>query len=217
MHTKQILLSALAALGITAVALFSGLMIYPAIAVLGLSFLLAQWSLATVGRTRYWLDRGTRGVYSARCPNCNSDRYRLSGDWILTCQSCGWKPGLPFIRWFTRSVPAIQFRRSIDPLGAFVVGVLLTFLIFTWPTTVPPPRLTFQFPTVPNSNQVVLALAVPIVIAFLVFLALQPRDTYCRNCGQYLGKGQPEGDCPKCGSNRFTHEDPGVGIKIRTD
>lgn len=217
MYMKQVLLSAFAAFGITTVAVLSGLPLYPAIAILGLSFILSRWTLSTFGRTRYWLDRGTGGVYTARCPNCNSNRYRLSGDWILTCRSCGWKPGFPVLRWFTQSVPAIQFRRSIDPLGSFLVGVLLTFLVTNWPKTVRPPSLTIQYPTFPELEQVVQALAVLILMSILVWLALRPRDTYCRNCGQYLGRGKPEEVCPKCGSNRFTHEDPGVGLKIRTE
>jgi hypothetical protein len=38
-------------------------------------------------------------------------------------------------------------------------------------------------------------------------------DYYCSNCGQYLGISRKT--CDRCGSNRWTTEDPGVGIKIR--
>lgn len=33
---------------------------------------------------------------------------------------------------------------------------------------------------------------------------------YCASCGQFLGRGSPNGSCPRCGSNRHTTSDPGA-------
>jgi Zn finger protein HypA/HybF involved in hydrogenase expression len=56
-----------------------------------------------------------------------------------------------------------------------------------------------------------------IVLAVLVVILWDalPKKHYCKNCGQDLGKGDPPETCPKCGSNRFTREDPGVGKAVK--
>ncbi|WP_142860766.1 hypothetical protein [Salinigranum halophilum] len=41
------------------------------------------------------------------------------------------------------------------------------------------------------------------------------RDWYCAACGQYLGEGGQPNGCTRCGSNRVTTEDPGVGQAVR--
>ena len=167
-----------------------------------------RWIWATFGRTRYWLDRGTNGVYQEECPNCHSRRYRVGGDWILTCHRCGWKPGWPVIRWLTRSVPAIQFRRSVSRIEAVVafVGAVVLGL-----------SLSDSIPVLPSFEEILIAAGIAIVALALLLWGLFFRKTYCRNCGQYLGRGKPPGNCPRCGSNRFSHQDPGVGKKVRVE
>jgi len=72
-----------------------------------------RWLIAWGYRIRYWYHRGTRGVYTETCPNCRLRRHRLSGDWILKCHTCGWKPGWFGIRWLRKSLPAQQLRRTV--------------------------------------------------------------------------------------------------------
>lgn len=64
---------------------------------------------------------------------------------------------------------------------------------------------------------VLLAVFVVVVGAavWAYFEYLQP--WYCRNCGQFLGRGEKPRRCERCGSNRLSSSDPGVGKKIRTD
>ena len=53
--------------------------------------------------------------------------------------------------------------------------------------------------------------------AFLLYLTW--RKWYCAQCGQYLGQGDRPGRCRRCGSNRATNKDPGVGdaVRVNTD
>lgn len=82
--------------------------------------------IATLFRTRYWLDRGGHQSQSRSCSNCGQYIRRQSGDWILRCKQCGWTVSYPFVRWLTHSVPVVQFRRS---LGLSRLGVLALSLI----------------------------------------------------------------------------------------
>lgn len=91
---------------------------------------------ATVYRTKHWFPRGTRGFYYRQCPNCNRDRYRKSGDWILRCHRCGWVVGLPALRWLIHSVPSVQLRRSIGLLRIAVIVVAVALIV--GPITVTP-------------------------------------------------------------------------------
>lgn len=70
-----------------------------------------RWLMAWVGRVKYWYARP--GLTTAKCPNCQSLRDRLGGDWVVECKRCGWRPSLPVVRWFRWSVPAVQLRRTI--------------------------------------------------------------------------------------------------------
>jgi len=92
-------------------------------------YVIVRVVIATIGRTRYWYRRGTRSAYYERCPNCQRSRYRVPGDLILKCHKCGWRSGVPGLRWFTRSVPINQLRRSIPMtyVIAFAVGGLLVW------------------------------------------------------------------------------------------
>lgn len=38
---------------------------------------------------------------------------------------------------------------------------------------------------------------------------------YCANCGQALSRGKKPQRCNRCGSNRVTTDDPGVGEAVR--
>ncbi|WP_415380449.1 CAP domain-containing protein [Halosimplex sp. TS25] len=87
-----------------------------------------RWVIAWLYRIRYWHTRGTRGIYDEQCPNCDAYRYRQGGDWILRCHRCGWKPGWPVVRWFTRSVPLLQLKRTVVGPKLFVAVVSLALI-----------------------------------------------------------------------------------------
>lgn len=87
------------------------------------------WLFATVGRTRYWLARGSGRSTGRSCPGCGRWIRRLSGDWYLECKRCGWKPGLPIVRWLTHSVPSRQFRRSVSPQSVVVSGIAIVVVV----------------------------------------------------------------------------------------
>jgi uncharacterized protein YkwD len=103
--------------------LFASLSTVVAAATAVLVYVVVRWALAWVFRVRHWVERDTRGTYSRECPNCHARRHRLGGDWILTCRSCGWRPGPPAVRWLTRSVPARQLRKTV--VGPHLVAVVL--------------------------------------------------------------------------------------------
>lgn len=185
-----------------------------------LAFFLIRWLWATFHRTRYWLSRGTKGIHSEYCPNCQRNRYRTSGDWILKCHKCGWVSGLSVLRWGYRSVPAIQFKRSVSKFGAFAVGFGTAILFNSPPTSMSAWSVQFPSPSLgpinlPSVEQFVLALIIILILGAAILWAMRPRQYFCQNCGQDLGRGNPPEHCPKCGSNRFTNEDPGVGEKVR--
>lgn len=222
MYARQVIGSLALSLGVGYLSLVGGYPGIAAVAAIALSYLVVRWTWASYHRTRYWLFRGTKGVYSEYCPNCERDRYRLSGDWILACHKCGWKPGVPVLRWVARSVPAIQFRRSATRIGAFVAGIAITVLLFSRSQAAGSP--SFHLPSVssvtsvlPSIEQVLLLGVLVLSLAVAILWALRPRQHYCKNCGQDLGRGDPPERCPKCGSNRFTNEDPGVGEKVRVE
>lgn len=81
-----------------------------------------RWLLAWAYRTRFWVRQGGHG-HRVQCPNCHAHRHRIGGDWILRCKQCGWKEGLPLLRWVTRSVPARQLRRTV--VGPKLVVVVI--------------------------------------------------------------------------------------------
>lgn len=215
MYTKQVLGS----VALAAVAGFFLLSSGAGVAVGGagalLTYFLARWGWATFHRTRYWLDRGTQGHHSETCPDCNRDRYRMSGDWVLRCHRCGWVSGYPVLRWFYRSVPAVQFRRTVSPLGAFVSGIAITLLAGRSDgLSGPSGGVTLPALPLPSAGDILFSIGVVCAGALLVAWLLRPRQYYCAKCGQDLGRGDPPDTCPRCGSNRFTNEDPGVAQKI---
>jgi len=222
MYTRQIIGSLVLSLGIGYLSLASGYTGTAAVAAIALSYFLLRWSWASFHRTRYWLSHGTKGVYTDYCPDCERNRHRISGDWILKCHKCGWKPGLPVLRWFVRSVPAIQFRRSVSRVGAFTAGISITVLLSSRPLSAEGPTLrlttvSLAIPNLPSLDQVALFGLLVLSLIIAILWAMRPKQYYCRNCGQDLGRGEPPDRCPKCGSNRFTNEDPGVGEKVRVE
>lgn len=47
----------------------------------------------------------------------------------------------------------------------------------------------------------------------LFYLAIE--KWYCAACGQLLSRGTKPSRCDRCGSNRVTNSDPGVGRAVR--
>lgn len=92
-------------------------------------FITTRTVLATLGRTRYWYSLGTRRAKRWQCGGCGQRIYRKGGDWILTCHRCGWRAGWPGVRWLTRSVPAMQLRRSVV-LPHLVILLLAVTIIY---------------------------------------------------------------------------------------
>lgn len=123
MYWGQVAAALAVAVGATCVLLLAGLSTVVAATAGLVVYAVVRSLLAWVFRVRHWVDRGTRGVSHVACPNCQARRHRQPGDWLLTCHTCGWRPGVPVARWFTRSVPARQFRKTV--VGPhLVVGVL---------------------------------------------------------------------------------------------
>lgn len=211
MRTKQVLLSLTLGLVVVFFLLTSGWVV--AVAAGLLTTLGTRWGLATYHRTRYWLGRGSKGFHTERCPNCNRDRHRLGGDWMLRCRKCGWAPGYPLVRWLLYSVPAVQFRRSVSSSGAFAAGAAAAALA-TGSTSTSAAAPTVLAPGLPGASDVVLVVSAVLVVAGAVAWLLRPRRRYCASCGQDLGRRDVPNTCPRCGSNRFTTDDPGAGLNI---
>lgn len=92
-----------------------------------LSYVFIRVLAATLYRTQYWLPRGTKGAYGRSCARCGKYVYRIGGDWHLKCHRCGWTRGKPIVRWITDSVPAVQFRRSLNRtrLAVTILAIVL--------------------------------------------------------------------------------------------
>jgi len=97
-----------------------------AVAAAIVAYAAVRWLLAWAYRTRFWVRRGGRG-HRVECPNCHARRHRIGGDWLLQCKRCGWKAGLPVLRWVTRSVPARQLRRTV--VGPKLVLVVIAVAV----------------------------------------------------------------------------------------
>jgi uncharacterized protein YkwD/ribosomal protein L37AE/L43A len=95
-----------------------------------ITYSVVRWLIAWVYRIRYWHARGTNNEHRQECPHCHAQRHRIGGDWILQCKKCGWKAGLPILRWFTQSVPARQLRRTVAG-PKLVIVVIAVALIAT--------------------------------------------------------------------------------------
>jgi Zn finger protein HypA/HybF involved in hydrogenase expression len=218
MYTRQILGAILLGMTLTVTTWISGADPTPAIALGLLATFGIRWLWATFLRIQYWHSRDSRDLYTEYCPNCHAKRYRTSGDWLLTCHRCGWQPGLPVLRWFTRSLPATQLRRSVPRLGAFAAGVLVTILIYTFspvgltfPTTIPSVTLP-DANEVANTVGVFLAVSTILLVVYIYLRYFRP--WYCDNCGQFLGRGRRPNRCGRCDSNRMTNRKTPAGQKV---
>lgn len=129
MRWSQIAVAVAGAIGALWLTLDDGYAIGTGVAIAVVTYICVRWAIAWVYRVRYWHSRGTQGVYYEQCPNCDARRYRTGGDWILRCHSCGWKSGVMSLRWLTRSVPSIQFRRTVAGTDLIVVVVAAALVV----------------------------------------------------------------------------------------
>ena len=93
-----------------------------------LGVVLDAWVRITV----FWYRRGTRGMKTWHCKGCGKRIWWKPRDWVLECKTCGWKPGLPGVRWVTHSIPVVQARRRKLFGGAIktvIVGVVIVNLL----------------------------------------------------------------------------------------
>lgn len=131
MYTRQVIVAALAG-SIAAYTIYQNTHSVPlAIGVLVFTYVSIRIILTTLFRTRHWLQSGSFHGSGQSCPQCGQYIRRLSGDWILECRRCGWKAGWPLVRWLTRSVPSIQFRRSLtlaNSLAILFAGLLIVMV-----------------------------------------------------------------------------------------
>jgi len=125
----QVAVAAASAIGAVWFTLEDGYGVGTGLAIAVVTYICVRWVIAWAYRVRYWYDRGTQGVHYERCPNCEARRYRMQGDWILRCHTCGWKPGWLGIRWLTRSVPSIQLRRTVVGPQLLVVVVAAVLVV----------------------------------------------------------------------------------------
>jgi hypothetical protein len=89
------------------------------------------------------------------------------------------------------------------------VGIFLGVSLVAWPIA----------SAILDFNGIIVALIVGAIVAAIAQEFL-PRDSYfyteyfCADCGQYLGYSPVT--CTRCGCNRYTTEDSGVGRSIRS-
>jgi len=76
-------------------------------------YIAVRWGIAWTFRTKFWYHHGGNRNDGDSCPNCGRYIYRFERDWVLRCGRCGWTAGWPVIRWFTKSVPSQQLRRTV--------------------------------------------------------------------------------------------------------
>jgi len=93
-------------------------------------FIISIWIFEAVGRTRHYLKK--RGRYGQTCPDCGGYVKRQPEDYILTCYRCGWKQGIPLIRWAINSVASKQVRRTVSLQGGVVI-IICIFMIWASP------------------------------------------------------------------------------------
>jgi len=183
-----------------------------AVAAATLTFFGVVWTLATVGRVRYWRPRG--GRHSEQCPNCHANRNRLGGDWVLECKKCGWRPSWPFLRHITHGVIGVQAQRTVSASGAFLVGAAAA-LILTGDLTI---SSGISVPDIPSIEadlgnileQIALAFIALMLVLLGAYLVIRPSNKWCENCGFDVGTDPPD-KCPNCGFNVFTKDKPPAG------
>lgn len=102
-----------------------GVILLTAVVLYGIGKFAGAW----IGRCRYWYNRGTKGQKTWKCQSCNRRRWRTAKDGIPRCHTCGWKPGLPVVRWFQYSVPARQFKRTLAGSRVLLFGVVIIAVV----------------------------------------------------------------------------------------
>lgn len=130
----QILAALINALVIAYVTLSAGYSLGTAVVICILVYISSRWMIAWLFRIRHW--HHTDGSDSQSCPSCDQYIYRKSGDWILTCHRCGWRPGIPVVRWVVYSLPIQQLRRTIVGVQLIVVLLLVTVLLTGTPAQI---------------------------------------------------------------------------------
>jgi uncharacterized protein YkwD len=129
MHWRQVALAVCAAVFLSFYLNRYGYSPTQSIAAGVLVYFAVRWFIAWMFRVQYWYRRGTRGIYTQSCANCGRYIHRKGDDWIITCHRCGWKAGLPITRWFTKSVPSIQLRRTVDGPQLVVVFIAAAVVV----------------------------------------------------------------------------------------
>ena len=54
-----------------------------------------------------------------------------------------------------------------------------------------------------------------LIIGLFIYFYTRPKISYCADCGNILGRGEPSGPCSRCLCNRWTQRDPGVGMTFK--
>lgn len=127
MYWRQIIVAAWVAVGGGWYAWTTGETLGTTLVIGVLGYLGVRLLLAWIGRTRYWYQHS--GYESHTCPTCGLYISRVRRDWILTCHRCGWRPGLPGLRWLTRSVPSRQLQRTVWGIrGLLVLSAAVLFV-----------------------------------------------------------------------------------------
>jgi uncharacterized protein YkwD len=105
----------------------SGVSQLSTVVIAALLYTVVRWTLTWLHRT---LDRYTaESEYARRCPNCRTEQRRQSRQWILECENCGQKAGVPGLRWLTHSVPAYQLQQTVFGPKLLVVVVAAGLLV----------------------------------------------------------------------------------------
>ena len=79
-------------------------------------------------RSKFWYHHGGNRNDGDSCPNCGRYIYRFERDLILRCGRCGWTAGWPVLRWFTKSVPSQQLRRTVTGPRLLIVVLAVSGL-----------------------------------------------------------------------------------------
>lgn len=127
MRWAQVLLSAAAAVLTGYVTYLQSFGLVGSVSISVITYICLRWVIAWLFRMQYWYKRD--GIHSTHCGNCGQYIYRLSGDFIPQCKRCGEKQGFPVTRLFTRSVAAVQLRRTV--YGPLVLFVLISGLVLS--------------------------------------------------------------------------------------
>ena len=127
MRTRQVVFAVTAAIAGTIFTVVLGGYLPRYVLVAPIIYLISRWGFAAVGRIKYYLRKTGQSGHS--CGGCGQYVSRRRSDWILTCYRCGWKEGLPLLRWATSSVPAKQIRRTVSLRGLLLISLCLLLIL----------------------------------------------------------------------------------------